>query len=78
MARYSIIAKVDQIVTKEIRLEISAKNEKEAEAFARDALQVYPKPVPGNNVERIITNKSTYWIPRSIEFTQIEEEKEVA
>ena len=37
MARYSIIAKVDQIVTKEIRLQISAKNEKEAEAFARDA-----------------------------------------
>lgn len=78
MPSYIMIAKVDQIVTKEIQLTVNAGSEEEAENKAREALQLYPQPIFVEGVKRIITNKSTYWIPKSIEFSRLEEEKIVA
>jgi hypothetical protein len=78
MPTYSLFAKVDQIVTKEVKLQIVAGSEEEAEAKAREALQTYPEPVTVKGVDRILTSKSHYWIPRSIEFVKISEAKEAS
>lgn len=76
MPKYIMIAKVNQIVTKEVRLLVSASSEEEAVDKARQALQVYPKPTVVEGVNRMVTNKSTYWIPRDIEFVEIGKDKE--
>ena len=76
--KYDILAKVDQVVTKEIKLSVTARNEDEAEEKAREALQVYPDPCFVDGVNRILTTKSHYWIPRSIEFVKKQEGKDVA
>lgn len=78
MASYITIAKVDQIVTKEVQLCVKAGSEEEAEAITRRALEDYPKPIKETNVLRVVTNKANYWIPRSIEIVQIREEKDAA
>jgi hypothetical protein len=70
MAEYEVRAKVDQIVTKEIRLSVVASSEEEATEKAREALQVYPAPHEVVGIRRIQTEKATYWIPRDIEFVE--------
>jgi hypothetical protein len=75
MASYIMIAKVDQVVTREVQLLVNARSEEEAEDKARQSLQMYPKPVTIDGVNHIVTNKATYWIPKSIEFGRIKEEK---
>ena len=77
MPSYIMIAKVDQIVTKEVQLLVVAGSEEEAEDKARQALQMCPKPVTVDGVNRMVTNKATYWIPKSIEFGRIKEEKPI-
>lgn len=74
MTEYTVLAKVDQIVTKEVQLFVSAGSEEEAMEKAREALQTYPEPVSVRGVNRMVTNKSHYWIPRSIEFVQVKQE----
>jgi hypothetical protein len=69
MPTYSIYAKVDQIVTKDVLLQIVAGSEEEAEAKAREALGEYPQPVAVEGVKRVLPKKSMYWIPRSIDLT---------
>lgn len=76
MTKYVVLAKIDQIVTKEVRLEVSASSEEEASKKAVDALQEYPKAIQENGVDRVVTIKSNYWIPRSIDVIKITEEKE--
>ena len=79
MPKYTVQAKVDQIVTKKVSLVISASSEEEATEVARRALQTYPKPIEESSVLRAVTLDSTYWIPRSIEIDKVvEEEKSVA
>lgn len=72
---YKITAQIDQIVTKEVQLLIEARAEEEAQEKARDALSTYPEPVSTAGVLRIVTNKSHYWIPKSIEFLRIKKVK---
>lgn len=76
MTTYVVLAKIDQIVTKEVRLEVVAGSEEEASKKAVDALQEYPKAIQEQGVNRVVTLKSNYWIPRSIDVTKITEEKE--
>lgn len=71
--KYTILVNVDQIVTKEVELQVEARSEEEAQAKVRDALQDYPRPVLTPGVLRITTNKSRYWIPKSIDFIRIKE-----
>lgn len=78
MANYEVLAKVDQIVTKEVQLIVVAGSEEEAMEKAREALQTYPEPVEQQGVKRMVTNKSHYWIPKSIEFVKVAEEKKIA
>lgn len=72
---FKITAQIDQIVTKEVQLLIKAESEEEAQAKARDALQSYPEAVNTPGVSRIVTNKSHYWIPKSIDFLCIKKVK---
>lgn len=72
---FKITAQVDQIVTKEVQLLIEARTEEEAQEKARDALSTYPEPVSTPGVLRIVTNKSHYWIPKSIDFLRIKKVK---
>lgn len=74
MANYNVLAKVDQIVTKEVQLLIKAGSEEEAEEIARTALMDYPGPIAGKDVRRIVTNKANYWIPRDINIVTVEKE----
>jgi len=67
MPSYSVIAKVDQIVTREVQLQVIASSEEEAEAKAREALGEYPKPVTVEGVRRVLVKKDQYWIPRNID-----------
>ena len=72
MAQYSLRAKVNQIVTKEISLVVTASSRDEAEEKAREALQTYPDEITVSGIKRIVTQKSQYWIPRYIEFVEEE------
>jgi hypothetical protein len=77
MPAYSIIVKIDQIVTKDVQLLIEADTPEAAEAKARGALEVYPAPIPYDPmIHRIVTKKSHYWIPKSIEVVAIKEDDE--
>lgn len=78
MPEYSIRAKVNQIVTKEVQLLVVARSEEEALNKSREALQTYPEEVTVPGVKRMVTQKSKYWIPRDIEFTESKEEKDIA
>lgn len=73
--KYSVLVKVDQIVTKEVQLLVEARSEEEAHEKARGALSSYPEPVSTPGVLRIVTNKSHYWIPKSIDFLKIKKVK---
>lgn len=73
---YRVTATVDQIVTKEVQLLIEARSEEEAQEKARDALATYPEAVSTPGVKRIVTNKSHYWIPKSIDFLRIKKVKQ--
>lgn len=75
MTKFVVNAKVDQIVTKDIVLQLEARTEEEAEEKCRSALQTYPEPLEGQRIDRIITTKTQHWIPRDIEFTSIRQEK---
>lgn len=75
MAAFSIIAKVDQIVTKEVQLLIEADNVEDAKAKAKEVLEIYPAPIPFDPmVHRVVTKQCHYWIPRSIDFVATKEE----
>lgn len=73
---FKITVQIDQIVTKEVQLLIEARSEEEAQEKARDALQSYPEAVNTPGVKRIVTNKSHYWIPKSIDFLRIKKVKQ--
>ena len=73
--KYSVLAKVDQIVTKEVYLLVEARSEEEAQEKARDALQTYPEKVNTPGVLRILVNKSHYWIPKGIDFLKTKKVK---
>jgi hypothetical protein len=75
MKTYNIVAKVDQIVTKEVFLIVEANSEGLALDKARAALQEYPDPVTEPGIKRIVTEKSKYWIPRNIDFVEIKKEE---
>lgn len=78
MKHFLVSAKVDQIVTKQVSIEVTAHDEEDAILKAREALQTYPEPVAVEGINRMMTTKSHYWIPRDIEFESIREEKESA
>lgn len=69
--KYTVLANVDQIVTKEVELLVEARSEEEAQEKARDALQNFPQPVETPGVLRMVANKAHYWIPKSIDFVRV-------
>jgi hypothetical protein len=74
MPTYIVEAKIDQIVTKEIKLLVEADSPDKAQSKARDALTTYPAEVTTEGVNKIVTTKSSYWVPKSIEFTKTKKE----
>lgn len=77
MPAYSIHVKIDQIVTKDVALLIEATDEEAAKLAAREALEFYPAASPYNPmIHRITTVKAQYWIPKSIDFVEIKEDKD--
>lgn len=78
MAEYHILAKVNQIVSKEVRFLVTAASEEEAMQKAREVLQTYPEASKVKGVRRVVTDKAHYWIPRDIEFIEIQEDKKLA
>ena len=74
MPTYIVEAKIDQIVTKEIKLLVEADSPDKAQSKAIDALTTYPQAVTVEGVNKIITTKSSYWIPKSIEITKTKKE----
>ena len=75
---FKITVSIDQIVTKEVQLLIEARSEEEAQEKTRDALSTYPGPVTTPGVLRIVTNKSHYWMPKSVDFLRIKKVQEEA
>ncbi len=76
MPTYVVNAKIDQIVTKEVQLEVVAGSEEEASKKTLSALQTYPKPVEESGINRLVTTKANYWIPRNIDVVKITQEQE--
>jgi hypothetical protein len=73
---YKVTAKVDQIVTREVHLVVTAGTEEEAEAKAREALQLYPQAIdPVLGVTNLLTVKQNFWIPKSVDIVKIKQEK---
>ncbi len=76
--QYILIAKVNQIVEKRIKLEISADSEEDAEDKARRALAVFPEKIEEEGISRIQVLKQQHYIPRDIDFVKTKQEDEVA
>ena len=70
---YTLKVKIDQIVTKEVRLLVVAASEDEAIEKSREALMIYPEPIETKGIRRIQTVNSRYWIPRDIDVVSIKE-----
>lgn len=71
MPEYYVKAKVDRIVTSEVKLTVEAADEQEAMDKATKALAEYPEPVHTEGVNRIQLVSANHWIPRSVEFTAV-------
>lgn len=71
MTEYLVVAKTDQVVTKEIQLLVEAENEGEAMAKATSALGEYPREVTEQGIKRIKSLSAHYWIPKAIEFKKV-------
>lgn len=69
--KYRINAKVDQVVTKEVVIELEANSEDEAVDKARQALQTYPESHDVEGVTLMCTVKSEYYIPRDVTFPSV-------
>ena len=78
MPEFNIVAKIDRIVTSEVRLTVDAVDAHEAMDRATRALSEYPEPVTVEGVNRIQTVKAQHWIPKSVEFTRVHEVKDIA
>lgn len=78
MPEYNIVAKVDRIVTSEVKMIVVADHEGDAMDKATKALSEYPEAVSIEGVNRIQTVKSNHWIPKSVEFTRVNEVKDIA
>ena len=66
---YTVLANIDQLVTRDVKLTVEADSEEHAFELSREALQVYPEPITilgSGNISRIVTEKAGYWIPRDI------------
>ena len=75
MTTFRVVAEIDQIVTKKVQLLVEAESSDLAEQKALDALHDYPKAVGVEGVHRIVTVKSNYWIPKSIDIKSTKEVK---
>lgn len=76
---FVVKATVNQVVTKQVSLEVSAENEQEAMEKSREALQTYPDKVEVEGITRIQTTGIDHWIPRDIEFVSVHRQgKEIA
>lgn len=73
MNEYIIVVKTDQVVTKEIKVNIAAESEDEAKEVILRALETYPAEVTEPAISRMLTTKSHCWIPKSIEFLTVNE-----
>lgn len=76
MPTYTLVAKVDQVVTKEVKMIVEANSEEEAQDKAREALAVYPEAIEVPGVNRMLALSSHYWIPKSIEFSKVKRNKD--
>lgn len=76
MPTYTLIAKVDQVVTKEVKMIVEAGSEEEAEAKGREALATYPEATGVEGIQRLLTVSSHYWIPKSVEFSKVKRNKD--
>lgn len=70
MDKFVIKVKVDQVVTREVLVEVEAKTKERAEEISTEFLQTYPEPTYFPEVSRAVTTKSHYWIPRSTEILE--------
>lgn len=71
MPDYLVRTKINQVVTRTIRLSIKAGSEEEATEIAKAAIEVYPEPIETDSIMRIVTEKAHYWIPRDVEFVDV-------
>ena len=78
MAKFEVVAEVNQLVTKKVRLLVKARNKEAAALKTHEALQEYPDPVTVRGVERIQTVDIQHWVPRDIEVKKVSEEKDIA
>jgi hypothetical protein len=67
---YSFRVKIDQIVTREIDIEVTARDEEQGRYKAREAAEVHPEPVEIVGIKRILPVSQTYWIPRDVEIME--------
>lgn len=78
MQYFSYKIKVDQIVTREIEVLSSGRDEEQARERAIEAIHVYPQPLEIEGIKKIRTVKETYWTPRDIDIVDIAREQEPA
>lgn len=79
MSVYTLKVKVDQIVTREIKVVVSAKSEDEAGRKAIEAVQTHPDKVEVDGIKKMCTIKARYWIPRDTDIVScVKEEKTAA
>lgn len=74
MAEYTIRAKVDQIVTSQLRIVVLASSEEEAYKKAREAVEEFPEPVSVAGIKRMGRLSARYWIPRNVDLELEEQE----
>jgi hypothetical protein len=75
VATFEVITELNQLVTKEVRLLIKARDEESAALKAHAVLQEYPEPIEVKGVEKILTTRTKHWIPRDVQIKNITKEK---
>jgi hypothetical protein len=75
MTLFTVIAKVDQITTRDVQVLVEADSEEEAQGKVREVMQIHPQSSEVVGVRKVLVTRQNYWMPRDIEIIRTRKEK---
>lgn len=75
MTLFTVIAKVDQITTRDVQVLVEAETEEEAQGKVREVMQIHPQESTVAGVKKVLVTRQNYWMPRDIDIIKTRKEK---
>lgn len=75
MTLYTVIAKVDQITTRDVQVLVEADSEEEAQGKVREVMQIHPQESTVEGVRKVLVTRQNYWMPRDIDIIKTRKER---